>query len=134
MVILFIITIILIVLQVTNRNIWGVYLLNYFFGIMIMIILQHYEYKGVYLGQGGGTLIMMFYIFYFSILFFGSLLYWMDKDNRKVYYFVVPVIIYFLLVMSLFSDKGYSLWGILFLAFFPTHLYSYFTLKKLGRL
>ncbi|REC64351.1 hypothetical protein DRF65_01905 [Chryseobacterium pennae] len=101
---------------------------------MIMIILQHYEYKGVYLGQGGGTLIMMFYIFYFSILFFGSLFYWMDKDNRKVYYFVVPVIIYFLLVMSLFSDKDYSLWGILFLAFFPTHLYSYFTLKKLGRL
>lgn len=131
---IFIITILLIVLQVTNRNIWGIYLLNYVLGIMIMIILQHYKYKGIDLGQGGGTLIMMFYIFYFSVLFFGSLLYWVDKDNRKIYYFVVPVIIYLLLLMSLFSDRDYSCWGVLFLAFFPTHIFSFFKLKKLGKL
>lgn len=134
MTVLFIIAIMLIVLQITNRNIWGVYLLNYFLGILILIILQHYQYKGVYLGQGGGTLIMMFYMFYFSILFFGSLLYWMDKDHRKIYYFVVPVIIYLLLLSSLFSDKDYVWWGILFAAFFPTHIYSYFKLKKWGKL
>ncbi|RXM52230.1 hypothetical protein BOQ64_10370 [Chryseobacterium sp. CH25] len=100
-----------------------------------MIIINSFKYEGIDHGQGGGTLILMSEIFYFSMFFIGSLSYlFLSKENSKAGYFAVPLCIYLLGTGYMFFIREYYLSVSLFIAFFPTHIYSYFKLRKLGKL
>ncbi|WP_185289780.1 hypothetical protein [Chryseobacterium lactis] len=133
MTVLFIITIILIVLLIRSNNVFGIHLLSYFLGVFILQICEEFQYRGVDLGQGGRVLVSMSYIANFSVLYLSSLLYLLSKRNGGVYYFAAPCIVYILIICSFMFEEFY-LWGGLFLAFFPAHIYSYYKLQKLGKL
>lgn len=133
---LVIITIILIVLMISNKNIVGMYLLNYFLGFMLIVsfdTIMTKNYSGSPQGHGS-VLILVFYLFIFTLFSLGSLLSWIDKENRRLHYFVVPILIYLLIFGCLFLNDYDAFGGMLSLAFFPSHIYSYFKLKKLGKL
>ena len=132
---LIIIAVVLIILLKLNQNIYGIYLLNYLLGIVLITILNDIKYSEVYLGQGGGVLVLLFDVLYFSILYICSFSYlFLDLKNQKMYYFIIPFLIYLLILGYIFSIKKYYLGGSLFIAFFPSHIYSYFKLKKMGKL
>lgn len=130
-----IIMIVLLILLILNNNINGIYILNYFLGLILIIFLNDLKYDNVYIGQGGNVLILMFDLFYYSLLYTCSLLYLLfDLKKRKIYYFIIPFLVYFLILGYIFSVKKYYLGGNIFIAYFPVHIYSYFKLKKIRKL
>lgn len=135
MVSLIIIAVVLIALIFFNKNLYGLYLLNYFLGVILIILLPLFSKDDVYHGQGGAGLIAMYEIFYFSIFYFISISYlFLDKASRKMFYYIIPVCGYLLIIAYLFSKKDYDFWIHMFLAFFPSHIYSYFKLKKMNKI
>ena len=90
-----IIMIVLLILLILNNNINGIYILNYFLGLILIIFLNDLKYDNVYLGQGGNVLILMFDLFYYSLLYTCSLLYLLfDLKKRKIYYFSQQYLFY----------------------------------------
>lgn len=132
---LIIILIILIVLIFTNKNFFGIYLLNYILGLILILLFPDFSKNAAYVGQSSDALIIMYEIFYFSIFYFMSISYLLIPiRNRKILYYIIPIISYILIIISFFSDVDYKYWIQIFLAFFPSHIYSYFKLKKMNKI
>jgi hypothetical protein len=132
---LIIIVIILIVLIFTNKNFFGIYLLNYILGLILILLFPDFSKNDAHVGQSSDALIVMYEIFYFSIFYFISISYLLiPRRNRKISYYIIPIISYILIIISFFSDVDYKYWLHIFLAFFPSHIYSYFKLKKMNKI
>jgi len=132
---LIIIALILIILIFFNKNLFALYLLNYFLGVILIILLPLFSKDHVYLGQGGAGIKGMYEILYFSIFFLMSISYlFLDKTNRKKVYYIIPICAYLLIIAYIFQRKDYEFWAHIFFAFFPTHIYSYFKLKNMGKM
>lgn len=132
---LIIIAVVLIAGILFNKNRFGIYLLNYFLGIILILLLPLFSKEDVYNGQGGSGLIAMYEIFYFSMFYFISISYLLfNIKNRKIFYYIIPICSYLLIIAYIFSEKDYDFWIHMILAFFPSHIYSYFKLKKMNKI